>query len=354
MPDHQLIRSPAGEGHWPTAGNGPRIDADGVLAVLAGTPLEEAAGRLGVRPADLADAVDTYKKAGEAALRQCADSEWYQVNVRFIDWGTAEQVAVTALGPVLAQLLDQGLAQAWWFTRKAPCWRLRLRPDPARPGSVASVIHPVLDLLVTSNHLQGWQATVYEPEMAAFGMQPGIDIAHTLFHADSRHILEYLRRSGSTPAAGRRELSLLLCSGMLGGARQDWYEQGDVWHRVCQLRPLPPTTPAHRVRRLAGNVRLLLTADPHASGALFGPGKPLAFAAPWITAFDNAGRALRTAADTGTLRRGLRSVLAHHIIFHWNRLGLTSQTQAVLAHAACDTIMYDPEQPAGPHHCDNR
>ena len=35
---------------------------------------------------------------------------------------------------------------------------------------------------------------------------------------------------------------------------------------------------------------------------------------------------------------GLRDVLAHHVIFHWNRLGLATPTQAVLAHAAADAV----------------
>lgn len=356
MPAHHLIRATARNGRRSTVDNRPTIDAEGVLAVLAGASIEETARRLGVQPAYLADAVNFYTEAGQAALRKrTADSGWHQVHLQFANWATAEQVAATALRPALAQLHHQDAIREWWFIRKAPCWRLRLMPGQSLPGSPASAISSVLDLLVTSGHLLRWQETVYEPELAAFGMQAGMDIAHALFHADSRHILDYLGRAATcTPAAGRRELSLLLCTGLLRGAGQDWYEQGDIWHRVLRLRPVTPGTPDGRLHRLAESMRLLLTADTHCSGELFGPGKPLAFAAPWITSFDAAGHALRVTADTGALHRGLRSILAHHIIFHWNRLGLTGQTQAILASAAYHTIMNEPEQPTGPHNLDSR
>ena len=49
----------------------------------------------------------------------------------------------------------------------------------------------------------------------------------------------------------------------------------------------------------------------------------------------NAGHALAT----GTLDRGLRDVLAHHVIFHWNRLGLPASTQATLARSAQAAVM---------------
>ncbi|MGH3865777.1 MAG: thiopeptide-type bacteriocin biosynthesis protein [Pseudonocardiaceae bacterium] len=125
-----------------------------------------------------------------------------------------------------------------------------------------------------------------------------------------------------------------MCSALLRGAGQDVYEQGDVWHRVAQLRPLPPEVPTEQLQKMTNGLRLLMTADLHPTGALFGPDGPLAHAASWMTAFDVAGRALGTAAADGTLERGVRDTLAHHVIFHWNRLGLADRTQAILAQAA--------------------
>jgi hypothetical protein len=39
-----------------------------------------------------------------------------------------------------------------------------------------------------------------------------------------------------------------------------------------------------------------------------------------------------------TKERGTRDILAHHVIFHWNRIGLPYKTQSILAHAAKTVI----------------
>jgi protein-L-isoaspartate(D-aspartate) O-methyltransferase len=64
----------------------------------------------------------------------------------------------------------------------------------------------------------------------------------------------------------------------------------------------------------------LLTANPIGLSAT---GGPLAGYRPWIAAFEQAGQALLTLAQAGRLRRGLRAVLAHHILFHANRGGIS-------------------------------
>ena len=72
---------------------------------------------------------------------------------------------------------------------------------------------------------------------------------------------------------------------------------------------------------------------------LFGPAGPVAYAAAWLAAFIQAGQELGEAAATGRLDRGLRAILAQIVIFHWNRLGLSAQTQGILAHAAKAAIL---------------
>jgi thiopeptide-type bacteriocin biosynthesis protein len=144
-----------------------------------------------------------------------------------------------------------------------------------------------------------------------------------------------------------------LCSALLRGARQDWYEQGDVWHRVAQMRAFPAGTTAGQLRQMTGGLRILMTADTSPAGALFGSCRPLAFAASWVAAFDVAGRAREAAASKGALERGAREILAHHVIFHWNRLGLADRTQSILARAACDTVMGNPRLLPGLRHGDD-
>jgi hypothetical protein len=51
---------------------------------------------------------------------------------------------------------------------------------------------------------------------------------------------------------------------------------------------------------------------------------------------------LLTSTPADTCTGGLRDVLAHHVIFAWNRLGLPSATQVVLA-AAAKTAVFGPD-----------
>jgi thiopeptide-type bacteriocin biosynthesis protein len=306
--------------------------AASVLRVLGGAPLDTTAAAAGVDAVDLADAVDTYHAAGVAALDQHADNCWYQVRVTFPDWDTAETTAANTLGPRLDQLAARSAPGGWWFLRKHPCWRLRL----AHPDITA--VHQVLDELTAAGALTGWWPTIYEPETAAFGGPAGIHAAHGLFCADSRGVLDYLRHP--QPGLGRRELSLLLLGGLLHTAGLDWFERGDVFARVTQLRPTPHTDAADpRIQELAGKIRGLLTLPPDASNELFTAAGATAFAAPWRAAYTTAGHRLADAAAAGTLHRGLRAVITHIVIFHWNRFGLPAQTQAILARAAVEAFL---------------
>lgn len=302
-----------------------------VLRVLAGDPLDATAtaAAVGLDPTDLADAVDTYHAAGRNALERHADDRWHQVRVTFPDWDTAETAAAHTLGPRLGHLENLGALDGWWFLRKHPCWRLRfLRPD-------LDAVHHVLDDLAAAGTLTRWQPTVYEPETAAFGGPAGIDAAHDLFCLDSRGVLDHLRQP--QPAAlGRRELSLLLLGGLLHTAGLDWFERGDVFTRVAQTRP---ATGDPRADALVGPIRGLLAAPPAAHHNLFAAGGPAAYAAPWLTAYITAGQRLADAATTGSLHRGLRAVIAHIVIFHWNRLGFPAHVQGILARAAAEAFL---------------
>lgn len=126
-----------------------------------------------------------------------------------------------------------------------------------------------LDTLRDAGRIASWVETIYEPEIYAFGGAAAMDLAHRLFHADSRHILAHFRATTSTGRSDqRRELSILLCSILMRGAAQDWYEQGDIWARVTENRALPPDTPSDRLRGMESDLRQLMTVDA-------GPASPL-------------------------------------------------------------------------------
>lgn len=200
----------------------------------------------------------------------------------------------------------------------------------------------VLNELESPGRIVRAAETIYEPETYAFGGLQGMNIAHHLFCADSHNILAYLNHhgAGASPSrmVGRRELSILLCSALLRAAGQDWYEQCDIWNRVEQMRPAPPATPPERVRGLLPAIRRLMTADTATATDATNEDRPVALTAEWITAFAEAGTALGTAARDGALSRGARDILAHHIIFHWNRIGLPFKTQGILAKAAREAV----------------
>ncbi|GAB7048480.1 thiopeptide-type bacteriocin biosynthesis protein [Catenuloplanes indicus] len=303
--------------------------ADTVQRVLAGTPLPEAAASTGVSTAELADAVDIYQAAGRAALQHHTDHHWYQVRIAFPDWAAAEHAVAHQLGPRLDELYHQDAIGGWWFLRKHPQWRLRFA-DPD-----ITTVHRILDGFTATGGASRWWPAVYEPETTAFGGPTGIAIAHELFCADSRGVLHYLRQPRQP--LGRRELSLLLLGGFLHAAGLDWFERGDVFARVAQLRPTAGADDS-RLNMLADNVRALL-AVPDTAHALFQPGGAAHHAAPWHTAHTNAGQQLAAAAANGTLHRGIRAVTAHIVIFHWNRLGLSAATQGILARAATTAFL---------------
>ncbi|WP_340375690.1 thiopeptide-type bacteriocin biosynthesis protein [Streptomyces sp. SS7] len=313
-----------------------RLDATlyAVLEVLAGVSTDTAAARAGLEPADLDAAVTVYQQAGQHALaQQAGPPAWRQLYVQFTDWDKAEQTAADHIAPILDLTQQNRQITSWWFIRKHPCWRIRLLPVPGT--QLPAALADALDELATGGRIHRWWPGTYEPETTAFGGNAGMTIAHALFDADSRAIL-----TASHGELGRRELSLLLCATLMRAAGLEWFEQGDVWHRVTGQRPLPADVPADKVHTLADTLRHLLLADTSPAGPMLQSDRSLKPTADWVSAFRHAGRELGAANRDGTLGRGLREVIAYHVIFHWNRLGLPARTQSVLAHAARTAILH--------------
>ncbi|MEW1687524.1 methyltransferase, FxLD system [Streptomyces sp. NPDC091265] len=261
-----------------------------------------------------------------------AADAWPQRLIQFTDWSHAEATAVEHLLPVLIAH-ESELAQ-WSFLRKSPCWRLRYRP--AHPDS-ATALDAALDELVDAGDLASWTHGIYEPEEAAFGGPAAMKIAHTLFHYDSRHVLDHLARQQAVgdPGLGRRELAVLLLSVAMRAAGLDWYEQGDVWARIAAERPGEEIRSPQR-HRVA--VHRLMTVDVSTTSPSVTQGR-LAPLAEWIATFEWFGQQLADLNRQGRLERGLRAVIAHHGIFQWNRLGLPAEDQHTLSTLAKEAVM---------------
>jgi thiopeptide-type bacteriocin biosynthesis protein len=267
---------------------------------------------------------------------------WGQAFVHFDSSDDAERVAVTELAPLLAEAEADGLISSWFFIRKNPCWRLSFLPSGGDVATRESTefVHQGLNKLHEDGQIARWVETIYEPESFAFGGSAAMDTAHRLFHQDSHHVLKYLGSERATTSSGgdqRRELSVLFCGILMRSAGQDWYEQGDIWARVADHRHLPSDVPPDRLRGMELNLRRLMTVD---TVNLIRDNGSLAFLVDWATAFDNTGKELANLALNGVLQRGLRAVLAQHVIFAWNRLGLPHATQSLLSNAA-KAVVFD-------------
>lgn len=262
---------------------------------------------------------------------------WQQVNIAFPDWSRAENTALARLTPLLRTAEDDGAINAWFLIRKRPYWRVRYLPDAGTDTHV--YIGRELDALTAAGHIADWTPAIYEPEVHAFGGAEAMAAAHRLFHRDSRGLLTYLQCEDGAAGGHRREMSLMLCSILMRSAGLDWYEQGDVWARVAAHRALPTALDQSSTDRLHAAVHRLITVD--AEDQIREDG-PLAHAAGWACAYTAAGQELAYLAASGALHRGLRDILAHHVIFAWNRIGLPYATQATLA-ATATTVIFGPD-----------
>ncbi|MFI1563875.1 thiopeptide-type bacteriocin biosynthesis protein [Streptomyces sp. NPDC020490] len=312
---------------------------EAVLSVLAGTTVEAAAEKVRIPPAHLADAVKLYREAGRAALEaRFSSSGWHQIHIEFVDYPTAER-AFQAY--VLPSLHGDGPVGPWWFVRKYPCWRLRVRPrQDASVADAAKHLTGALNDAVSWGVVRRWWPSLYEQETAAFGGPEGMRIAHGLFHTDSVGVCEYLsHKKAQTPGLpDGKTASFLVVSVLLRAAGLEWSEQGDVWARVEASRPLPGDIPTDRITAMAEPLRRILAVD---AAPVLQSGGALATLDSWATGMQNAGRALGEAAQQNRLSLGIRRVLARHVLFHWNRMGFTTDQQAVWARAAREAILGD-------------
>ncbi|MGW0874289.1 methyltransferase, FxLD system [Streptomyces sp. NPDC002740] len=251
---------------------------------------------------------------------------WQQHNITFTDRQTARRAAADRLAPVLLEAEGRQLT-GWWFMNKQP-WPLRYLADRPAPAVKAT-----LDSLVRDNIAQSWTTGIYEPETDAFGGAAAMTAAHALFHDDSRHLLDY--RPGPR-TLGRRETAVLLMSSLMRAANLDWFEQGDAWAKAAALRPGPGAPASERSVALPAAMQTLMSVE---ARSLCQEGGPLDGHTEWIAAFERAGTTLAHLAVQGELTRGVRAVIAHHVIFHANRAGLPTTDQHTLFHTAREAVM---------------
>lgn len=271
---------------------------------------------------------------------------WLQTDLLLTDPDRCDSVLANHLSPRMRHAATQGVLAAWFFVRKRPWIRLRYQPTARTlPADVRQHLLAITTALQTEGHVSHGVHQIYEPEQFAFGGRSGMALAHRHFTADTACTTAYLAHVIAEPDRDRRrEITLLLSSALMHAAGQERFEQGDIWAQVAQSRGIPSSVLSQPSASAETMTRFLIVDPDHAVSQL---GPPLAdTATSWLEAFRTTGTALRELKDGGQLERGIRAVLAHWLIFHWNRLGLDIRTQAQLATAAAQNIFADPSERA--------
>ncbi|WP_328952915.1 methyltransferase, FxLD system [Kitasatospora purpeofusca] len=259
-------------------------------------------------------------------------TSWIQHDLTFADSADVEHTTAHQLAPVLTFAQDNGDLDGWWYLRKKG---LRLRYRAAPVPAVTSL----LDALAEEGLLTSWATVIYEPETEAFGGTEAMEIAHRLFHTDSHHLLARAAEP-NPPSLGRTETAVVLVSAMFRAAGLDWYEQGAVCAQLAMLRDAPAPVAPERAAALTAAMRQLMCLD---TWALTRSVAPLAHHGGWVHAFEQGGQDLARLARDGRLTRGLRAVLAHHLLFHANRAGLPVDHQAAMAARALDAVFHSED-----------
>ncbi|MFG2846909.1 thiopeptide-type bacteriocin biosynthesis protein [Kitasatospora sp. NPDC048296] len=263
---------------------------------------------------------------------------WIQHTITPVDRKATERLSADRLAPVLTAAQDSGALDGWWYMRKEGL-RLRYRAAAPEPSITA-----LANALVEEGLVGVWATVIYEPEIEAFGGPEAMEVAHRLFHTDSQHLLARAAEPGP-PALGRAETVVVLVSAMLRAAGLDWCEQADVWAQFAMLRDAPAPVAPERAAAMTSAMHHLMRLD---TWALTRDTAPLAHHGRWVHAFQQTGQDLARLARDGVLTRGLRAVLAHHIVFHANRAGLPVDHQTAMAARALDAVFHSDEGPMPP------
>lgn len=309
---------------------------DAVLAVLTGGAVSAEAERAGLSAEHLRELADRYSAAGKTVLEPGA-ANWVQINLTFPDYSTAENAMLNAVWPALRQLdIDR-----WWFLRKRPHWRLRLRP--ATNTTTASLLDQVaaaLEPIRSRQIIETWSIARYEPETTAFGGTYGMRAVHDIFHADSNGYLEFRKATRHRPdqSPNPKLVSLLICTHMFKATGIERPEHGDIWARVAEQRP--PVTSGTGLASLTAKVSTALRVDLR---QLTATDPSFSSAEAWTININECGRRLGDLWRAGTIDAGIRGILARTVIFHWNRIGLQAQQQSLLAAAARDAVLGEAE-----------
>jgi thiopeptide-type bacteriocin biosynthesis protein len=208
-----------------------------------------------------------------------------------------------------------------FFMRKPPGLRLRFwGPEIRRRLEPALVAW--LEDAERRNTIRGFRFAVYEPEIHRFGGLAGMAIAHEHFDHDSRLALRYETLPADDQIGLPRNLfSLAVVNDLFSRCVDDGAELWDIWQRLRRQVAAAAPIPAEDGGDLRREREALQLATAFADR--------LSPATATLLADARAGNAaiaarLHAAIVAERLHIGARAWLAAVCVFHWNRLGLTT------------------------------
>lgn len=150
---------------------------------------------------------------GPVRRRFAPGSEWLYAKL-YTGTGTADQVLVQLVGPLVRSALDSGAADSWFFIRyndPDSHLRVRLHGDPDRLRTeVLPGLQDRAAALLDDGRLWRLELDTYEREVERYGGDRGIELAEQMFAADSDAVLRIIGAlSGDVGLDLRWRLALL-------------------------------------------------------------------------------------------------------------------------------------------------
>lgn len=281
---------------------------------------------------ELSDLRDAFLEAGLTALRaRTRPSSWVQMGLQ-VPHGRPHPELYRRLASTARQLLEQPTVANCFFMHKPPGLRVRFETTES---ALEQDIYERVALWVEEGLIERVVPAVYEPEAHLFGGPVSMRSVHRLFTIDALAWLDFHTLAGATgeqpgPAWA---LSLVMLRALFDGLEIVGWEDLDVWDRVRSQtgRRLGEQALAHdglgavasTMRAAWADHRWLLTQLPLRTREI-------------AEAYRSAivPEAARWRSDYFATRQayiGPREAAAYFAVFHWNRAGLPSVRQALVA-----------------------
>ena len=299
--------------------------------------------------AALCQARDAFLRGGLEALatrqRRVANS-WLQIGIRPHTQPEPRGELCRRIASLARSTFSDSLADDFFFMNKPPGMRLRFQAAAATdPAQMAHVVSAEVMRWRAEGLIDQVEHGVYEPENQLFGGAAAMNFVHALFTADSLMWLDYhaCRADEKETTSPAWLVSLAALHTVFAGLGIVGWEDLGVWDCIRQVAgrrlrhekasvPLFPEVSGELREAWARGDRLSEELRPPVQAIVveYQPAL-LEGAARWRSGFFcRQGAAL-----------GARAAAAFYVIFHWNRAGLSSSEQALLAESLSERILLD-------------